>query len=52
MGGLQVREGEPEENKRLRREILDCGWLSVNATASARERVEKKAAGENLPIFC
>jgi hypothetical protein len=51
MGGLQVRGGEPEENKRLRREILDLGWLSVNAAASGRKRVEKKAGGEISHFF-
>jgi len=50
MGGFQVRVREPEENKRLRKKIFDCGLLSSNRAANARKRVEKKAAGES-PIF-
>jgi hypothetical protein len=46
MGGLRVRVREPEENKRLSRKILDAGLLCGNGAASARKRVEKKAAGE------
>jgi hypothetical protein len=42
MGGFRVRVREPEENKRLRREILDCGWLSSNRAVRAGKRVEKK----------
>jgi len=51
MGGLRVRVREPEENRRLRRKILDCGWLSVNAAASARKRLENKEAGEISHFF-
>jgi len=51
MGSFRVYVREPAENKRLRRKILDCGWWSVNAAASARKRVENKAAGEISPFF-
>jgi hypothetical protein len=51
MGGFRVRGGEPEENKQLTRKILDCEWLSVNAAASGRKRVEKKAGREISHFF-
>jgi hypothetical protein len=36
MGGLRVYVGEPIENKRLRRKILDSGLLYSNRAATAR----------------
>ena len=51
MGGFQVSVGEPEENKQLRKKILDAGLLPSNRAASARKRVENKAAGRNSHFF-
>ena len=51
MGGFQVSVREPEENKRLRKKILDSGLLPSNRAANARKRVEKKATGEISHFF-
>jgi hypothetical protein len=51
MGGFRVSVREPEEDNRLRKKILDSGLLPSNRAASARKRVENKAAGENSHFF-